>query len=78
MKKIIFLSVVVLLAGSFLASCSDQKDCTCTYSATKSAQQKATSGSATQPVYDWGGSCSSIQASDLDLSGNYNVSCTEM
>lgn len=72
MKKIIFLSVVVLLAGSFLASCSDQKDCTCTYSATKSA------GSATQPVYDWGGSCSSIQASDLDLSGNYNVSCTEM
>jgi|GEM_PF-2039125 hypothetical protein len=75
MKKTIILSAMALVSLSFLASCSKQTDCTCTYSATKT---KTASGSATTPVYDWGGSCSDIKASDINLGSNYNVNCSEM
>lgn len=76
MKKILFLMVVI---GAFsLVSCT-QNDCSCV-----ATQQKSTSsaGSSSYPVYDWGGSCSSISTNDIpEISNNgieYNLNCTEI
>lgn len=59
MKKLV---LFIMIVGSIsLASCT-QNDCTCV-----ATQRKSTTSatSHTYPVYDWGGSCSSISANDI-------------
>ncbi|MFA6806977.1 MAG: hypothetical protein WCR29_06110 [Bacteroidales bacterium] len=74
-KTFLFIMVIGCLS---LVSCT-QTDCTCV-----ATQQKSTTSgaSSTYPVYDWGGSCSSISPTDIpDISNSgieYNLNCSEL
>ncbi|MDD2529674.1 MAG: hypothetical protein PHN41_00405 [Bacteroidales bacterium] len=76
MKKIFLIAAVVFSIS--LVSCT-QNDCVCTAN-----QQKSTgyASSASYPIYDWGGSCSSITQNDIpEISGSgteYNLNCTDI
>lgn len=62
-----------------LVSCT-QNDCTCV--ATQMKKSTSSAASQTYPVYDWGGSCSSISSSDIpEISDNgveYYLNCSEL
>lgn len=67
---------ILALACISLVSCT-QNDCTCV-----ATQQKKAASSQTYPIYDWGGSCSSISANDIpaisDDGEDYYVNCSEL
>lgn len=77
MKKTL-LFVLVVGCVSFV-SCT-QNDCTCV--ATQQKKSTSSGSSSTYPVYDWGGSCSSISSNDIpEISNNgteYNLDCSEL
>jgi len=75
-RNLLFIMVVGCIS---LVSCT-QNDCTCV--ATQQKKASSSAASQTYPVYDWGGSCSSISANDIpEISNNgteYNINCSEL